>query len=237
MGAPPSDSSRPLGETCCVSLSRCHCRENACRHASHSSCACCVNGKRWTCVLPTPQSFLRRHTWSHCHYPLAFQNGSYGWLSIIGAFFFEGGYSVYFTGTQNHDSVHFVHTSCLTRFGITAFDVMESVHEASSSGSLSRFPASCPVAVGGLLQTAKAFLVSVPRDGSRSEHQVHYQSSNPLCICFRRLAHARGQLLDGTRYVRTICAKSDLYCATRGQPDSVPCNVASFLLPIILFFC
>ena len=59
--------SKPLGKTCCASLSHCHCHAIACRSAWHSSFACRASGKRW-CVLPTPQSFLRRHTWSQHHH-------------------------------------------------------------------------------------------------------------------------------------------------------------------------
>ena len=42
-----------------------HARSSAGAYASHLSCACCDEFS--TCVLPTPQSFLRRHTWSQYH--------------------------------------------------------------------------------------------------------------------------------------------------------------------------
>ena len=63
---------------------QCHCHAIACRYASHSSSACCASGKRRTCVLPTPQSFLRRHA------SLAFQNANWDGLSCCGPMFRVG---------------------------------------------------------------------------------------------------------------------------------------------------
>ena len=40
VGETSSKTSKPRGETSCVSLSHCHCHATACRYASHSSCAC-----------------------------------------------------------------------------------------------------------------------------------------------------------------------------------------------------
>ena len=67
-----------------------HGHDIACRYASHSSCACCAHSKRSSCVMPTPQSFLRRHTWSQhhdrSHFKMRVQMGSIYVYLLFGLF-------------------------------------------------------------------------------------------------------------------------------------------------------
>ena len=85
------------GETC-VALRHCRCHDIACRDASHSSCACCASGERCTCVLPAPQSLLRRH----------------------GHTTDATGIDCTPTGTPNHDPIHRTPASSLSARGITS---------------------------------------------------------------------------------------------------------------------